>query len=142
VKPLSEALAKSARLLKHADFERVYKNGQRHFSAHFMVFYASRSTPVGAGAGSPRIGFTVSRALGGAVVRNRLRRRMREAVRRHLRNLAAPLDVVIHPRKSLLTVRFAQLSTEVERAFAMLAKPAESKAKSRAPRHTGADSLK
>src|SRR5438309_7271618 len=79
------------RLLRHADFERVYKLGRRHFSASMTVFYWPRTEAGVAGAKSPaakaavasglRIGFTVGRALGGAVQRNRMKRRLREAVR-------------------------------------------------------------
>ena len=68
-----------------------------------------------------RIGFTVSRALGGAVERNRIRRRTREAVRQHYSLLAGEaVDVVINPRKSVLKADFAVLSQEVARAFAVV----------------------
>lgn len=103
---------RSARLLRHADFERVYKKGRRHFSAHMTVFYLART----AGEGS-RIGFTVGRALGGAVVRNRMKRLLREAVRLRHPGVALAVDVVINPKKSLLTADFAVLQGEVERAF-------------------------
>jgi ribonuclease P protein component len=70
--------------------------------------------------GAPRIGFTVGRALGPAVVRNRIRRRVREAVRQHLLRLTAPVDVVINPKKSALTADFTALLEEIERAFAKI----------------------
>jgi ribonuclease P protein component len=129
---------RSARLLRHADFERVYKLGRRHFSASMTVFYWERAEAGEAGiksaaakstASSPaksaiapglRIGFTVSRALGGAVVRNRMKRRLREAVRM-TRPAAGPnADVVINPKKSLLTVEFAAVVNEVSRAFVVI----------------------
>src|ERR1700730_11652290 len=70
---------RSSRLLRHTDFERVYKLGRRHFSSSITVFYWQRSEPTGpkttgaqsAMASGLRIGFTVGRALGGAVQRNR-----------------------------------------------------------------------
>jgi ribonuclease P protein component len=116
---------RSARLLRHADFERVYKQGRRHFSASFTVFYWPRpqaQTPVaGSGPASPhsglRIGFTVGRALGGAVQRNRMKRRLREAVRICFPQSAIAADVVINPKKSLLTTDFAAVRSEVTRAF-------------------------
>ena len=58
-----------------------------------------------AGAG-PRIGFTVGKVLGGAVERNRIKRRMREAVRLSRPAAKAPVDVVFNPRKSVLTLAF------------------------------------
>ena len=76
-----------------------------------------------------RIGFTVSKALGGSVERNRMRRRTREAVRHHLRMLqgmSGAVDVVINPKKSLLAVEFPQISQEIERAFAVIRRACES----------------
>ena len=87
---------RSVRLLRHADFERVYKQGRRHFASHMTVFYSPR-TGEGTEAASLRVGFTVSKALGGAVVRNRLKRRLREAVRLH-GMIPAAMDIVINPK--------------------------------------------
>jgi ribonuclease P protein component len=108
--------SRSSRLLRHADFERVYKQGQRHFAAHMTVFYLRRAQGDAA-----RVGFTVGRVLGGAVDRNRMKRRLREAVRRHLPP-GVPVDVVINPKKSLLTADFTELLDEVTRAFAVIQK--------------------
>lgn len=110
--------SKSSRLLKHAEFERVYRGGRRHFSSHLTVFFLARATP---GHG-PRVGFTVSRAVGGAVERNRIRRRMREAARLNLRILDLPVDIVINPKKTALTAEFDMLQSEVRRAFETIAR--------------------
>jgi ribonuclease P protein component len=113
---------RTARLLRHADFERVYKQGRRHFSATMTVFYWPRpqaateaETPTGL-----RIGFTVGRALGGAVQRNRMKRRLREAVRMTRPANAVAADIVINPKKSLLAVGFEDVKKEVARAFAVI----------------------
>src|SRR5208283_2477900 len=78
-----------------------------------------------AGAQAPRatglrVGFTVGRALGGAVQRNRMKRRLREAVRMTRPAQGVAADVVINPKKSLLTTDFAALQNEVSRAFAII----------------------
>ena len=64
-----------------------------------------------------RIGLTVPKALGNAVVRNRIKRRMREAVRHALPLLGAPVDVVLHPRRVVLEMEFSQLRREVAGVF-------------------------
>ena len=113
---LGAKFPRTARLLKHADFDRVYRQGYRHFSSHMAVFYLRQAE------GSARVGFTVGRVLGGAVERNRIRRRLREAVRRRLAELKIAVDVVINPKKSVLTVGFPVLLEEVSRAFEVIAK--------------------
>jgi len=99
------------RLRKHADFDRVYRNGRRLFSAHMTVFF------LGSDQGPARVGFTITRALGKAVERNRLRRRLREAARLNLGKVGNAVDVVIHPKKSALAADFAELREEIARAF-------------------------
>jgi ribonuclease P protein component len=106
---------RSVRLLKHAAFDLVYTEGRRIFSGNLTVFFRNRD--VTEPLGNVRVGFTVGRALGGAVVRNRLRRRMRAAVRQNLAVVNRPVDVVINPKKTALTVGFPQLVAEIERAF-------------------------
>jgi ribonuclease P protein component len=112
-------------LLRHADFEKVYKQGRRHFAAHMTVFYLPRRDSEGGRgtAAGPRVGFTVGKVLGGAVVRNRMKRRLREAVRLH-GPIPAAVDVVINPKKSLLTAPFDDLRNEVGRAFEVISKSA------------------
>ncbi len=120
---------RSARLLRHADFEGVYKRGRRHFAAHMTFFYLPRECGREDDKGSagelkgkgPRVGFTVGKVLGGAVIRNRMKRRLREAVR--LQDpIPAAVDVVINPKKSLLRASFSDLQDEVAKAFAVIEK--------------------
>ena len=111
---------RSLRLLRHSDFERVYKKGRRHFGPLMTVFYWPRQE---AESGGMRVGFTVGKVLGGAVVRNRMKRRLREAVRLHGTSLVA-MDVVINPKKSLLTAAFVDVQSEIHRAFEVIQKAA------------------
>ena len=108
---------RNMRLLRHADFDRVYKQGRRHFAMHLTVFYRLREK-----GDSARVGFTVSKALGGAVERNRMRRRLREAVRLNWSELRSPVDIVVNPKKSVLKADFAGLSDEVRRALEVVRK--------------------
>jgi ribonuclease P protein component len=80
-----------------------------------------------------RVGFTVGRALGGAVQRNRMKRRLREAVRLSLPSSAANADVVINPKKSLLSTDFAAVLNEVRRAFVVIEQKLTGKAGEKPP---------
>jgi ribonuclease P protein component len=114
---------KRRRLLRHADFDRVYKKGRRHFAAHMTVFYLRREGDEqrAAWVSQFRIGFTVRKLLGGAVQRNRMKRRLREAVR--LQPVQPEgVDVVINPKASLLKADFEELKAEIARAFQVIQK--------------------
>jgi ribonuclease P protein component len=62
-----------------------------------------------------RFGFSIKKALGGAVVRNRIRRRVREIVRCHRAEIPAGWDFVIHPKGSVARENFALLTANLLR---------------------------
>ncbi|MGB7721745.1 MAG: ribonuclease P protein component [Bryobacteraceae bacterium] len=103
---------KSVRLLRSKDFRRVYDHGTRYSGPLFAAFCVHEPQPDG-----PRIGFTTPRALGNAVVRNRIKRRLREAVRFHLDRLNPQWSIVINPRRKAFDAPLPELQREVERLF-------------------------
>lgn len=103
---------KSVRLLRSGDFRKVYDKGTRYTCPFFAAFcLADLASP------GPRVGFTTPRALGKAVVRNRLRRRLREAVRLELALLSNEWSIVFNPRRRTLDCVFTELQAEVRRLF-------------------------
>jgi ribonuclease P protein component len=107
---------RGARLRKHADYQRVYQESRKYFSASMTYFFSPRSNSTCEACG-PRVGLTAGRVLGKAVERNRMKRRMREAVRKSLGHLQSDVDVVLHPRKSILQMELSRLEGEVSRIF-------------------------
>jgi len=85
----------------------VYRHGRRRSSRQFIVFVAAN------GLGESRYGMSVGRALGGAVVRNRIRRRVREILRLHRGEIPSGWDIVVHPRASVRAARFSELREEL-----------------------------
>ncbi len=81
------------------------------------VFYLRRPEDDKPRQSGLRVGFTVGKVLGGAVQRNRMRRRLREAVRLNGLQGKADADVVINPKRSLLGAEFADLQNQVAKAF-------------------------
>jgi ribonuclease P protein component len=123
-----------ARLRKHADYQRVYQGSRKHFSASMTYFFAERASNPPRG---PRVGLTAGRVLGNAVERNRIKRRMREAVRLSLGLLTRDVDVVLHPRRTVLTAEFGGLQSEVSRIFAVVEKAGEKAGGRPDPKATG-----
>jgi len=115
-------IASAFRLRKHADYQRVYAASRKQFSRQISYFAAPRAE--GAADTAPRIGLTVGKVMGKAVDRNRIKRRMREAVRGNLALLTAPVDVILHPRRSVLELNFADLSNEIAHIFRAIEKAA------------------
>jgi ribonuclease P protein component len=103
------------RLRKHADYQRVYKATRKQFSSSMSWFLAPRSTPIEIS--GPRVGLTAGKVLGKAHERNRIKRRMREAVRHAIHELPEGVDLILHPKRSVMTMDFVKLEAEVLRIF-------------------------
>jgi ribonuclease P protein component len=109
-----------SRLCKHADYQRAYKASRKRQSASMSWFLAPQQPayPGAAASAGPRVGLTAGKVMGKAHERNRLKRRMREALRRHVDLLPQGCDLILHPRRSVLTIEFAKLEAEVVRILA------------------------
>jgi ribonuclease P protein component len=104
---------KSSRILKSGDFRRAYDQGIRFGTRLFTAFYFD--TDDAQRAGGARVGFTVPRAVGKAVKRNRIKRRMRAAWRAELASVGSRWDVVLNPRRNVLDAPFDELRREVRK---------------------------
>src|SRR5271170_1464109 len=95
------------RLTRRAEYDAVYRNGRRRSSRQFTVFFFAN------GLGESRYGMSVGRALGGAVVRNRIRRRVREMLRLDRGEIPSGWDIIVHPRASVARAEFTSLREEL-----------------------------
>lgn len=103
-------------LKRRADFLKAAK-GRRVNAAHFLLQVRKRTEDAPAGS-HPRFGFTVTKKVGGAVVRNRIRRRLKEAVRLHAgKSAQRGHDYVVIARRSAETTPFRDLTADLEAAI-------------------------
>ena len=100
-------LPRAWRLVRRAEYDAVYREGRRKSSREFTLFLRPN------GLDRSRFGWSIKKALGGAVRRNRIRRRLREIVRLHRREISPGWDIVIHPRSSAATAEFSALAGEL-----------------------------
>jgi len=105
------------RLRKHADYQRVYTSSRKQFSKQMAFFYSLRPEDRRSDTPGARVGLTVGKVLGHAVERNRIKRRLRECVRRHIGTLTFPVDVILHPRRTVLEMDPKKLDAEVAQIF-------------------------
>jgi ribonuclease P protein component len=114
-KPAQRQSLTTSRLRNHADYQRAYAAARKRQSASmswFLAAHAALEAPPPAG---PRVGLTVGKVIGKAHERNRIKRRMRDILRRHVELLPAGCDLILHPRRLVLTADFAKLEAEVVR---------------------------
>ena len=105
------------RLRKHADYQRVYTSSKKQFTKQMTFFYSLRPADRRSETPGPRVGLTVGKVLGMAVERNRIKRRIRECIRRHIGTLTFPVDVILHPRRTALEMDAKKLDAEVAQIF-------------------------
>jgi ribonuclease P protein component len=100
---------KAERIRKRSEYVRVQKGGRKLVTAHLLAF-ALFAPPTGL---APRLGVTVSRRVGGAVVRNRVKRLVREVFRTTKHALPHDLLLVVVAKPEAATASFAQIATEL-----------------------------
>ena len=88
-----QTFSKRNRLLKRSDFLRCYDGGKRYFTSGFIIFVLPTA------AGTWRLGLAVSRKVGGAVQRNRIKRLLREFFRLHQDRIPPGVDLAVVPKK-------------------------------------------
>lgn len=113
---------KPARLRRREDFLRASKSGARYFARLFTLQMARRADADRAPKDGARFGFTVTRKVAGAVGRNRIRRRLKEALRVSDASLGAQggRDYVFVARRAALDAPFREIISQMAEGFARL----------------------
>jgi ribonuclease P protein component len=107
----SEKFPKSARLRKRPEFLTLSRTGRKIHSANFVIVSGKNQ------GGETRLGITVSSKVGNAVVRNRIKRSVREFFRRRRTELDAGRDILVIARKSASTMPFHHIAAEISRSL-------------------------
>ena len=105
----SHTFAKTRRVRRRTEFQRVFDSGYRVSSRYFTLLVAPHE-------GATRLGIVASRKLGDAVRRNRAKRLIRELFR-HLDPPRAALDAVVIPRRELFDAPFTDLERDFRAAW-------------------------
>ncbi len=119
--PSGEGFPKAVRVRRRREYLAVSRAGERRQSAHFTLVCAPTR-------GATRLGITVTRKVGGAVARNRIKRRVREAFRRDPQHLVAGHDVIVIAKHGAADVPSREVACEL--AAALTSQPARSRRRS------------
>jgi ribonuclease P protein component len=106
----SESFPRQLRLRRRAEFRAVQERGRKVHTAHFLLF------ALDAAPGEPRLGITASRKVGPAVVRNRLKRCLREVFRRHRDQFPRDTALVVLVKHAAAELDSAAVASEILRA--------------------------
>ncbi len=109
--PQGQQLPRAARIRKRAEFVKLQRISRRGAGVRFVVITATQRT------GISRIGITASRRIGGAVVRNRVKRLVREFFRRYRHRIVPAQDVLVIARQGAATATYAEVRRELARAL-------------------------
>ena len=104
--PAREGFPKAARIRRRREYLALGRTARRRYTAHFVVLCERRD-------GESRLGVTVSRKVGDAVVRNRVKRRVREAFRRDPRRLLPNHDIVVIAKPGAATLALGDVAAEL-----------------------------
>ena len=99
------------RLRKRREFLAVYERGAKIQAAYFVLYILENDLP------HHRLGVTVSRRIGPSVVRNRIKRQLREVFRRNKQAIFPSCDVVVNARRSAATSSSHQIRRDLLGAF-------------------------
>ncbi|NLX62251.1 MAG: ribonuclease P protein component [Tissierellia bacterium] len=98
---------KRYRLRSNQDFKKVYRNGKYYWNRN-LVLYLSKND-----LGHTRVGITVTKKIGKSVVRNKVKRRIREIIRKNFHNIKEEYDIILVPKKNVVDIDFKTLESAV-----------------------------
>lgn len=105
-------IPKQYRLKKKSDFQKLFKLGRSYAGPYFVIYFKENEVK-----GQTRIGFAVSKKIGTAVMRNKIKRRLREAVRPLIPQIKENYHIIIVARSRIRTAAFSELQKQLFNIF-------------------------
>ena len=115
-KATAEGFPHKIRIVRSADYRALYREGKKAYSRNFILFGREN------GLHHPRLGMTVSRKVGGAVIRNRIKRIFREIFRKSFAEIHNRQDIVINAKSGCAAASYRELRAEFLEAVRKLGK--------------------
>lgn len=100
-------MEKKHRLRSNEDFKKVYRNGKNYWNRNIVSYVMKNKLDY------TRIGFSVTKKIGNSVVRNRVKRRMREICRLNFNNIKDGYDIILIPKKNVVDIGYNELESAI-----------------------------
>lgn len=100
-------MEKKFRIRKNVEFKKVYKHGKNYWNRNLILYVKKNDKKV------TRVGYTITKKIGNAVTRNRLRRMMKEIYRLNFHNIKEGYDLVFIAKKKLVGISYKELESSM-----------------------------
>ncbi len=100
-------MEKKFRLRKNMEFKKVYKFGKNYWNRN-LILYVRKN-----GLEDTRVGYTITKKIGNSVVRNKLRRRMKEIYRLNFHRIKKGYDLIFIPKKNIVDISYDELESSM-----------------------------
>lgn len=100
-------MEKKHRLRSNEDFKNVYHNGKNYWNRNIVLYVMKNQLDY------TRVGFSVTKKIGNSVVRNRVKRRMREICRLNFLNIKKGYDIIFIPKKNVVDIGYRELESAI-----------------------------
>lgn len=104
-------MRKENRLRKNMEFKKVYKTGKNYWNRNLILFIRKN------GSENTRIGISITKKIGNAVVRNKLKRRIKSVNQDYINSIKLGYDVVIIPKKNAVELTFKDLESAIKHIY-------------------------
>ena len=96
-------MEKKFRIRKNMEFKNIYKVGKNYWNRN-LILYVKKN-----GLNETRVGYTITKKIGNAVTRNKIRRRMKEIYRLHFHNIKEGYDLVFIAKRGVKDIPYKEL---------------------------------
>lgn len=96
-------MEKKYRIRKNMEFKNIYKVGKNYWNRNLILYVKNN------GLNETRVGYTITKKIGNAVTRNKIRRRMKEIYRSNFHNIKDGYDLIFIAKRSIVDISFEEL---------------------------------
>ena len=93
------------RLRSNLEFKKVYGGGKNYWNRNLILYVKKNNI------GNTRVGYSITKKIGNAVVRNKIRRRMKEIYRLNFHNIMDNYDLIFIPKKNIVHISYKELES-------------------------------